>query len=123
MKILLDMNFSPRWVSWLADRKIDAVHWSAGGKPDAPDIEILEYAAINKLIILTHDLDFGILLARSGLSGPSVIQTRFPDTSPESTGDQLIMAVRQFSTELAAGCLITLSENRQRIRLLNLEEQ
>jgi hypothetical protein len=33
------------------------------------------------------------------------------------------MAVRQFSTELAAGCLITLSENRQRIRLLNLKEQ
>lgn len=122
LKILLDMNFSLRWVSWLADRNIGAVHRSAVGRPDAPDSQILEYATMNNLIVLTHDPDSGFLFARSGLSSPSVIQTRLPDTSPESAGEQLPMAIRQFSPELTAGCLITLSENRQRIRMLNLKE-
>jgi len=28
MKVLLDMNLSPRWVSLLVDAGMEAVHWS-----------------------------------------------------------------------------------------------
>ncbi|MDR1307614.1 MAG: DUF5615 family PIN-like protein [Treponema sp.] len=40
MKILVDMNLSPRWVDFLSGNGIEAVHWSSIGPPDAPDTGI-----------------------------------------------------------------------------------
>jgi len=36
MKILIDMNLSPEWVQEFKLHNIEAVHWSAIGKFDAP---------------------------------------------------------------------------------------
>jgi predicted nuclease of predicted toxin-antitoxin system len=40
MKILIDMNLSPRWVSVLSAAGISTVHWSSVGSANAPDAEI-----------------------------------------------------------------------------------
>ncbi|GHT75532.1 hypothetical protein FACS1894124_7010 [Spirochaetia bacterium] len=45
MKLLIDMNLSPRWVEFFAANHIEAVHWSSIGQMDAPDGEIIAYAA------------------------------------------------------------------------------
>ncbi len=74
MKILVDMNLSPFWVPFLARHGFEAWHWSTVGRPSAPDAEILAFARINNFVILTHDLDFGMLLAAQPTRGPSVIQ-------------------------------------------------
>lgn len=66
MKLLIDMNLSPNWVQYLADAGIDAVHWSAVGQPNAADAELMRFASAGGLTILTHDLDFGAILASSG---------------------------------------------------------
>ncbi len=58
MKLLIDMNLSPRWVSVLGDAGIDSVHWSALGAHDATDSQIMAYARANDYVVLTHDLDF-----------------------------------------------------------------
>jgi predicted nuclease of predicted toxin-antitoxin system len=63
MKILVDMNLSPTWVPFLADRGFEAVHWSTIGQPSVADEEVLGYAEANGFIVFTHDLDFGMLLA------------------------------------------------------------
>ncbi|MDR1489081.1 MAG: DUF5615 family PIN-like protein [Desulfovibrio sp.] len=63
MKLLLDMNLSPRWVAWLAGEGIEAVHWSTLGAPDAPDETIMAVARAEGYIVLTHDLDFSAILA------------------------------------------------------------
>ncbi len=118
MKLLIDMNLPPRWVDFFHVRNIDAIHWSTIGKPDAPDQEILEYAANNGYTVFTHDLDFSFLLAQSKLSMPSVIQTRIPELKPESIGDLLIATIEQVADQLEAGCLVTINEDRQRVRLL-----
>jgi predicted nuclease of predicted toxin-antitoxin system len=39
MKLLIDMNLSPRWTAFFAESRIEAIHWSVIGKADAPDIE------------------------------------------------------------------------------------
>ncbi|MHB1591059.1 MAG: DUF5615 family PIN-like protein [Sulfuricella sp.] len=44
MKLLVDMNLSPRWVALLADTGIEAAHWSTLGAKNAPDSEIMAYA-------------------------------------------------------------------------------
>jgi predicted nuclease of predicted toxin-antitoxin system len=76
VKLLIDMNLSPRWVDVLRAAGLDAVHWSFLGPADAPDAEIFDYAAQNGCIVVTHDLDFGSILATTGCSKPSVVQIR-----------------------------------------------
>ena len=41
IKVLVNMNLSPEWVSTLTDEGWEAVHWSAVGDPRAPDAEII----------------------------------------------------------------------------------
>ena len=58
MKIVIDMNLSPSWVSKFASRSIESIHWSNIGKPNATDSEILKFARDNDYVVFTHDLDF-----------------------------------------------------------------
>ena len=103
MKLLVDMNLSPRWVGLLADAGIDAQHWSTLGAGNAPDSEIMAYAKADDCVVLTHDLDFGAILAATLGSKPSVVQIRAEDVSPETIGRYVIAAVRQMAPELAQG--------------------
>ena len=50
MKLLIDMNLSPRWVDVLVNAGIEAAHWSAIGAYSAPDSEIMAYAKANDYI-------------------------------------------------------------------------
>jgi len=56
MKILIDMNLSPSWVSALERAGHTAIHWSRIGTPNAPDREILEWAKAEGHVLFTHDL-------------------------------------------------------------------
>lgn len=76
MKLLIDMNLSPEWVDVLRSNGYEAQHWSTVGDPRAPDYVIMEWARATGSIVLTHDLDFGALLAITSAVGPSVIQVR-----------------------------------------------
>ena len=123
MKLLVDMNLSPRWVGLLADAGIDAQHWSTLGAGNAPDSEIMAYAKANDCVVLTHDLDFGAILAATRGSKPSVVQIRAEDVSPETIGRYVIAAVRQMAPELAQGALLTVDTNRTRLRVLPFESR
>jgi predicted nuclease of predicted toxin-antitoxin system len=120
IKILVDMNLPPRWVSVLKAEGWDTVHWSSAGSPGAADAEILRYATDGGYAVLTHDLDFGAILAATGGNAPSVIQVRTQDVFPEAIGPLVIAAVKQFKDEIEKGVLISVDENRSRARLLPL---
>jgi predicted nuclease of predicted toxin-antitoxin system len=62
MKILIDMNLSPAWVSVLEEAGHTASHWSTIGSLNAPDREVLLWAKANGYVLFTHDLDFGAIL-------------------------------------------------------------
>ena len=68
MKLLIDMNLSPRWVDFLVSEGIEAAHWSQVGKADAADVEIMGYAASHNCIVLTHDLEVHDRLAHDDSS-------------------------------------------------------
>ncbi|MBD2291842.1 DUF5615 family PIN-like protein [Microcystis wesenbergii FACHB-1317] len=55
MKIIIDMNLTPEWVTVLAKYDIQAVHWSMVGDPCAPDHDIMEWAKINDYIVFTSE--------------------------------------------------------------------
>ena len=63
MKLLVDMNLSPRSVDFLTDAGWETVHWSAVGQGNAPHVEVRAYATKHGYLLLTDDLDFGAMLA------------------------------------------------------------
>jgi predicted nuclease of predicted toxin-antitoxin system len=120
MKLLVDMNLSPRWVKRLADAGFEAAHWSTLGTATAPDTEIMAFAQANDYIVLTHDLDFSAILAATQGTKPSVVQVRADDVSPDTIGSQVIQALQAMAAELEDGALLTIDPNRSRLRLLPL---
>lgn len=118
MNILLDMNLPPTWVEFLAAHGVDAVHWSTVGDPRAPDSALMAWALANDHVVFTHDLDFGVLLALSGASGPSVLQVRTLDVTPEAIGDAVIQVLTLHGGELDRGAIVTFDQASQRVRLL-----
>jgi predicted nuclease of predicted toxin-antitoxin system len=121
MKLLVDMNLSPRWIGVLVDAGIEAAHWSTLGASSAPDSEIMAYAKAHDFVVLTHDLDFGAILAATHGDKPSVVQIRADDVSPDVIGTQVLAALRQMASELAEGALLTVDPNRTRLRVLPLQ--
>jgi predicted nuclease of predicted toxin-antitoxin system len=118
VKLVIDMNLAPDWVPFLHRHGFDAVHWSTVGGPTAPDAEIMQWARENARVVFTHDLDFGILLAHSKDSRPSVIQARVQDVSPDALGSIIIAALRAHGDALERGALLTIDAARSRIRIL-----
>lgn len=120
MKVLVDMNLSPRWIDALAQSGIASSHWSSVGRHDAPDREIMAYARAQDCVVLTHDLDFGAILAATQVSKPSVVQVRADDTRPEAIGQAVVDALREMAAELRDGALVVVEPGRARLRVLPL---
>jgi len=120
MKLLVDMNLSPKWIVLLKDSGFEALHWSTVGQANARDTEIMAWAAANGYIVVTHDLDFSAILAATQGVAPSVVQVRAEDVSPDVIGTKIARALHQMQAELEAGALLSIDEKTMRLRLLPL---
>jgi len=121
MKLLIDMNLSPKWVFILKETGLEAAHWSSIGRPDAPDYEIMAYARSNGYVVFTHDLDFGTILAATKADCPSVIQIRTQDVTPEHLGPLVVSALHQFEKHLEDGAIVTIDQKKLRARIFPLQ--
>jgi predicted nuclease of predicted toxin-antitoxin system len=65
VRFLVDANLSPHVAEWLRHRKHGAAHVFERGLAGAPDREIFERTGEEGRILLTADLGFGEILARS----------------------------------------------------------
>jgi predicted nuclease of predicted toxin-antitoxin system len=86
----------------------------------ASDQEIMQFARKNEDVVLTHDLDFGDILAATGGAMPSVVQIRASGLSASRIGAQLVCGLALCADELKAGALVTIDASRTRARLLPL---
>ena len=121
MKVVIDMNLSPAWVSPLERAGHTATHWSSVGSPNAADREILGWARQNDYVVFTHDLDFGAILAATDANSPSVVQIRTQDPTPALCAELLLDILRRYAQELSAGALVSVDEERARVHLLPLK--
>jgi predicted nuclease of predicted toxin-antitoxin system len=120
MRLLLDACLPREWRDFLRAHGHECVAWIDIGAPNAPDTEIMRHAHAGGWVVLTHDLDFGRLLAFSRATHPSVIQFRATDIRPEALGMQLLHALQMHEDALAQGALITVETERTRSRILPL---
>ena len=80
----------------------------------------MAHAAEHDYVVVTHDLDFGAILAATQGTKPSVVQIRAENLSPDVIGKPLVAALKQMASELAAGALLTVDPGRTRLSLLPL---
>lgn len=79
MRFLVDANLSPRLAELLRSNGHDAIAVRDVGLGDASDDEILDRAAAEDRVVVSHDTDFSTLLAFRRLSRPSFILIRSSD--------------------------------------------
>lgn len=115
------MNLSPDLVIVLENNGFEAIHWSSVGEINARDREIMAWAKNNDYVVLTHDLDFGTILAVTQAEAPSVIQIRVQDLLSSDFQNLLISVLHQFTKELEAGALISVEKNRSKVRILPID--
>jgi predicted nuclease of predicted toxin-antitoxin system len=121
MKVLVDMNLSPRLATLLSDAGFESVHWSQVGLATDPDLAIMVHAKLHDFVVLTHDLDFGAILAATNADKPSVVQIRASDLKPEALVGPVTIGLRQCEVALTDGALLTIDVVRLRLRLLPLK--
>ncbi|MCE9645273.1 MAG: DUF5615 family PIN-like protein [Chloroflexi bacterium] len=118
MKFLADMGISPLVVDELRQKGYEAAHLRDEGLHRMTDGDILEKARQEESILLTHDLDFGELLAASGGNLPSVIIFRLKDMRAANITRHLFSVINQQSTALQKGAILSVTEQRVRVRSL-----
>jgi predicted nuclease of predicted toxin-antitoxin system len=122
MKVLVDMNLSPAWVSFLAESGFEVVHWADIGPDNSSDSELMQWAAEHDHIVLTADLDFGAILAATQRNRPSIVQVRSDILTPRSIGSVVLAAIRQTRQELLDGAIVSIDPGRARLRILPLKD-
>jgi predicted nuclease of predicted toxin-antitoxin system len=118
MKFLLDVGISP-----FLGRLLEAEGHEFRYLPDhfsnkTPDSGILEIARQAGETIITHDLDFGKILAFSGDSMPSVILFRIHHIHAEVFHELLNQSWEHIAEPLATGALVVIETESIRIRML-----
>jgi predicted nuclease of predicted toxin-antitoxin system len=121
MRLLIDMNLTPRWVQTLEVSGHDVVHWSSVGEPTDSDNQICAYAREHGFVVITNDLDFPQILAHARAFGPSVVLLRGEPLVPELRGAALVRALEDCAAELGHGAIVSLDwSGEPRARVLPL---
>lgn len=123
MRIVVDMNLSPRWAVRLPELGIAAVHWSQVGDPRASDAAIMAWARAERCVVLTHDLDFVVALALAQARGPSVVLLRASDPAPFLSATLVAAAIHAHAEELEVGAILVLDRTGNRVRMLPVRSQ
>lgn len=121
MNFLLNMNI-PRALGPLLEREGHRCrHVGDIGLGRAPDTEVVEAARRAEEVILTHDLDYGHLLAVSGEAKPSVVIFRLGNVSTESLFHRWLHVWGLVAQALSNGAIVVIQDDGVRIRPLPLE--
>jgi len=118
MRFLLNMNVPREVGRRLAAEGHDCLHVGDIGMAQATDLAITEKARLGGEVILTHDLDYGHLLAFSGESVPSVVIFRLRDVHPDNLLTRLMDTWHEIERPLLEGAIIVMEDAALRIRRL-----
>ncbi len=118
MKFLLDMGLANSTAKFLREQGYDAIHLREQGLQQLEDEQIIIKALQENRIILTHDLDFGRIVALSHQPQPTVITFRLDDMQPTQVNSYLTEVLSHFAAELKIGALVSVNEQVIRVRQL-----
>ncbi len=118
MRFLADMGISPKTVEWLRDSHHDAAHIGDERLHKAADSDIIAKAVAENRIILTHDLDFGAIMAGSRAALPSLVIFRLANMQPDRVSRYLEVLIERYGASLEEGVIVVITEKKIRVRHL-----
>ncbi|MBK9006682.1 MAG: DUF5615 family PIN-like protein [Anaerolineae bacterium] len=121
MNFLLNMNVNRDMAAPLQQRGHVCRHAGDIGMSRSKDVEIVAEAKKTGETILTHDLDYGNLLAFSGESAPLVLILRVRDLRTDEIMSRFDIAWSEIESPLNEGAIVSLSDKSLRIRNLPIE--
>jgi len=123
MNFLLNMNVHREMTAPLEKRGHICRHVGDIGMSRARDVEVVAEAKRTGETIITHDLDYGHLLAFSGESAPSVIILRLRDLRSDEILSRLDVVWSEIESPLRNGAIVSISDKSLRIRNLPIEAE
>jgi predicted nuclease of predicted toxin-antitoxin system len=121
VRFLVDANLSPRVAALLVATGHDAVAVRDVGRAAASDDDILDQAFDEDRVIISHDTDFGTLLAARRQVKPSFILVRSSDPlTADDVAGLLLANLVAVTDDLATGAIVTFARGRLRVRRLPL---
>lgn len=120
MNFLLDENISPSLCQAFEQLGHQAVHSKSVSLIGSPDDKVVEFALSNDFIIVTHDLDYGRIVALSGLAKPSVLTIRMQKLNMQLMRRMISENFNTISQLLGKGALVTIDETSLRYKILPL---
>ncbi len=121
MKFLLNMNIPRSFGIKLMQNGCEYRHVGDIGMFQSDDIDIVQFAKENEEIIVTHDLDYGNILAFSGDSSPSVITFRLRNSHPDNLFYRMIIEWEEIKSHLLKGAIVIIEDSALRIRDLPIQ--
>ena len=118
MRFLLDECLSPQVARLLVEAGHDAAHAAEFDLLGHTDEEVMSVARSDRRVLLSADTDFGELLARSGDLLPSVILLRRQSHSATDQVGVVLAALIDVSSDVEAGAIVVVEDNRIRVRRL-----
>ena len=116
IRFLLDMGLAQSTSEFLRSLGYDAIHLRDEGLQRLPDERIVIKALVEGRTIITHDLDFGRIVALSGDTVPSIVTFRLTDMTPALVNEALRAVLDDAAQSLEGGALVTVTDGGIRIR-------
>jgi predicted nuclease of predicted toxin-antitoxin system len=116
VKFLLNMNVPRELARRLNARGHLCRHVGDIGMGESSDVAVVEEAAQNREVIVTHDLDYGRLLSFSAEPCSSVIIFRLRNTHPHNLLARFIDTWTQIERPLLDGAIVVVEDAAVRIR-------
>lgn len=117
-RILLDQGLPRTTALHLKSNEWDVLHTGDIGLSKAKDLELLEYARLNKRIIITLDSDFHSYLAVSNAHAPSVIRVRIEGLKAREMAGLIDNVWTEIERAVKYGAMVTITEKSIRIHAL-----
>ncbi len=118
IRFLLDMGLAQSTSEFLRSRGHDVVHLRDQGLERLPDDRIVAKAQEEERTIITHDLDFGRIVALSGNTVPSIVTLRLTNMTPTKVNTALDAVLNETAKSLDRGALVTITDKGIRVRTL-----
>ena len=118
IRLLADMNISPKTVEALQGQGWDVIRVSHVMSMEAPDDRILSFAREERRVVITQDLDFSALLALGGYQEPSLVTLRLTVSDPETVTRRLLDVLPGLEDILQKGSAVTVDDLTVRVRSL-----
>ena len=120
MKLLADVNVSRRAVERLRLLGFDITRVPDIMDARSSDHEILVEARRRGCVLVSHDQDFGAILALSGAIAPSFINLRVSNVDTAHLAVLIASVVRLADQDLTNGAVVTVDDDGVRIHRLPL---